>query len=331
MIEIISDAADISQAQASLVSEHTGGQKLVHTIGWQGGSVDLPTYWSETGAYWVAFSESDKRYWNAFGVQDPSATSGPLTVSVEINPPRNGLDRRLSGAFGRGEDGEVLLLHRGGVGGGGKGIGRKEFLHWARDSVEWARDGDRRSPVLVVGRIGDPELPQQIATFVDLVARFKKMVKAGVLTPASTSTGATFTPEFEGDVAVSPSVARTMRFRHGQVIRELGSELETRGYSTYNDHLRDLWLEATESRPAVLFEAKTRSDRQSIYTAVGQLSMYVPVGEEWLKVAVLPDEVPGPLAEGLNERGISVLRYVWEEGRPRFLDLEGVVAPVTEK
>ena len=94
------------------------------------------------------------------------------------------------------------------------------------------------------------------------------------------------------------------------------------GKRGFNDALRDLFIPAQGTKRPILFEAKTRGDRRSIYTAVGQLWLYTDPDESWHRVAVLPSNTAENLKATLEARGIRVLLYRWRTSDPKFIGLE---------
>ena len=99
-----------------------------------------------------------------------------LSITVEINPAKSGIDRRCAGAFLRDDSGDILLAHNGRVGGGRPGIGMKAFRDFC-SSKSWKEvryPGGKWFSMWVLGRIGDEDVEMNIGDFVDEVARFKE-------------------------------------------------------------------------------------------------------------------------------------------------------------
>ncbi|MBT7693710.1 MAG: hypothetical protein HN750_17085, partial [Gemmatimonadales bacterium] len=157
-------------------------------------------------------------------------------------------------------------------------------------------------------------------------ALFKDMAGEGLVEPPGSGKVPTFKPEYEGMGAISTSVRTAARFRHGTVVRVLRTALVRAGLEAYNDQQRDLYIPAVGGSPGALFEAKTSADSQSLYTAVGQLTMHAePSGAE-VRIAVLPESCSSQQRVRLENRGIQVLPYVWEAGQPVFSDLGALIA-----
>jgi 5-methylcytosine-specific restriction enzyme A len=120
--------------------------------------------------------EPKHRFWNCFGIGNP-AEQHMLTITVEINPPHEGEDRRVAGLFARDEDSRIYIAHTGKVGGGRKGIGPNAFRKFLGDRAwhEIETQGGRRTAV-ALGPIDAPDFPNQLAEFVHKVADFKESV-----------------------------------------------------------------------------------------------------------------------------------------------------------
>jgi len=155
-----------------------------HQIGWQGGSRPHDAYWQEKQHFWSVLEQSPPdnkkgprhRFWNCFGLDSPGKRS-MLTITVEINPPHEGVDRRLGGLFVHDEGGQLYIAHTGKVGGGRAGIGKKAFRQFFQDR-EWhaVDDGRGLREVLVLGPIGTASFVDQVAKFVFQVADFKGQI-----------------------------------------------------------------------------------------------------------------------------------------------------------
>jgi len=110
-----------------------------------------------------------KRYWNAFGLSEVAPRQNSmLPIVCEINPLLEGLDKRVQGAFAR-DNGHVWLLHRGKIGGGRPGIGRRLFFENYFGEVKGIA-GDRFA---IIGDIGSPDFVQRVRNFVREVEQIK--------------------------------------------------------------------------------------------------------------------------------------------------------------
>lgn len=120
-------------------------------LGYQGGGSEEGVYFFGSLDFWVSLADSDNRYWNALGLGIPF--KGDKTIIAEINPPKSGLNHRVSGLFASEAGGRIYLAHRGRVGGGRLGIGQKAFLAWYPDPISIVNDGDKATRVIVIGAL----------------------------------------------------------------------------------------------------------------------------------------------------------------------------------
>lgn len=136
-------------------------------------------WWDADRNFWFHFDPLERvpeRWWCAYGVSDPGLGGATLGITVEINFPRTGINSRIAGAFAEDDHANVHLVHSGNVGGGRPGIDRESFLAAYQDqgnnltSVRW---GTESKDAIVVGRVGDPELPDHVARFIHAVAHYK--------------------------------------------------------------------------------------------------------------------------------------------------------------
>jgi hypothetical protein len=169
------DIADAYQRFAHLMSD--GGRPLERMVGYKGSSEAAHVLWHPDLQIWTLFQPERiaNRYWCAFGVEDPHPAS-MLSITCEINPPKEGIDRRCAGLFVRDDDGSLHLAHSGKVGGGRRGIGKRAFLrHWGHDDVAAVSfpDGEERD-YIILGRFDEAILRARLAQFIHEVSRFKE-------------------------------------------------------------------------------------------------------------------------------------------------------------
>jgi hypothetical protein len=106
---------------------------------------------------------------------DPTMFGSNLSITVEINPPHSGINRRVSGVYAYDEaTPDLFVLHRGRIGGGRSGIGAGAFWQiWDRGLTLEASEGGRMTRFALVGRVDDPDFPHQVARFVHRVSSIK--------------------------------------------------------------------------------------------------------------------------------------------------------------
>lgn len=120
-----------------------------------------------------------------------------------------------------------------------------------------------------------------------------------------------FSSEFKGRKRIKGQKATEALVNHGLVVDELKTYVDQtidNGF-TYNTQKVDLALEVGGNLTRI-YEVKTATDTQSIYTAVGQLYMHSAGSENIQKWMVLPGPVDNEDLLGcLGTLGISILWY----------------------
>jgi hypothetical protein len=145
-------------------------EKVNCILGYQGHSDEFTLYYSEKFNFWFTALENDNRYWNAFGFGRPQ-TGRNNSITVEINMPYNGINRNIGGVFGQDKNGEVLVLHRGKIGGGRVGIGKSLFLDNYRGEPIIADDDDVENEFCFIASLYSKHLARQVGNFVSEVHR----------------------------------------------------------------------------------------------------------------------------------------------------------------
>ena len=324
MIEIITDKKLITKHQ----TEFARKLKLVCAkpinckLGHLGSSDDNTVYYSEEFDFWFTTHRSTNRYWNGFGIGKPE-TGRITSITAEINPPYEGINRSIGGAFGYDSDGEVLVLHRGQIGGGKAGIGKKLFFDNFRGDFDVANDGDRETDFCVIGSLNSKHFAKQVLNFVQEVARIKSF---DIQKKIDFSDLEDF--EFRQEQSGRSETTRgkiTIDRTHGIVVNALAKELEKKGFKIGNDRQRDLF---THKNGLIknLFEFKSSSSTQNLYTAVGQLIIYsIPIKNPVQLVLVLPDKLKKEIETRLNELDLKILYYKWTKEEIIFINLTKLV------
>lgn len=329
MIRILTDRDRINAAQTVLEEQLKSGAEASDRVwlGYQGGAENVEAHWLPQLGIWSAFRiEGDNRYWNAFGLGDPFEVTGTtVDIVVEINPPLEGIDRRIAGAFGCDADENLYLLHRGKIGGGREGVGKENFLDFYQreGALRTIKDGDRETKVIVVACLGEPQAAAQVAGFVESVAKFKRLVTSD--DSESPQPDDSFSPEFFGQKTLGPRGEVVADCDHGGVVNQLERVVRAKGFRTAKDQPRDLYLVDTTGEPTHLFEVKTSSDPYSIYMALGQLFFHAPPGKPTTRVAVLPDDTSDELATHLERCGVRIILYSWDGEVAKFEELDSVL------
>lgn len=159
-----------------------GSQPISRMLGWQGNSTNATVYWQPNYSLWTAVDPDgfvENRYWNAFGIDDPNKTQ-TLGITCEINFPRDGINRRVAGAFAKNALGQTIVVHSGKVGGGRAGIGKNAFSaaygrREKRAVVHWP-GSDYATEHIIIGNVEDRQFIKDVAEFVHAVHTFKNDV-----------------------------------------------------------------------------------------------------------------------------------------------------------
>lgn len=176
----IQDASNIAKAQAVFENraKKAASRNGLITLGYQGGGSEAMVYQVAPLNFWIAIADSGNRYWNALGIGNPFKDGS--TIIAEINPPKTGIDRNIAGVFIEDKKGTVYLAHRGKIGGGRKGIGKRAFLDWYKEPLDLVFDEDRQNLLIVIGALDDEKLIENIAAFTKRVSAFKDEVVSGL-------------------------------------------------------------------------------------------------------------------------------------------------------
>ncbi|WP_100906291.1 MrcB family domain-containing protein [Methanobacterium subterraneum] len=171
IFKVIEEATEIEEAQNKFVEILKNcTTKTVHgKAGFQGGQKTGEVDWlDDLGIWLMARKIEGSRYWNGFGIKEPSEGAG-LTITAEINFPIQGIDRRIAGAFLT-DGNEIYISHRGKLGGNYS----KKFFE-KKYSGEWTtvQDGNQESKVVLIASLNNANLPQKVRDFVLEIDRMK--------------------------------------------------------------------------------------------------------------------------------------------------------------
>lgn len=331
MLQLVETAKEKHKLQRELVRQMHDKLRTsdVRRLGFRGAGSEEHTV-RHNGRIWfhsfLLEDAGERRYWNAFGIYKPG--SDTLNVVVEINVPVDDNKQLVAGFFGvEVGSGDSYLLHSGKIGGGRPGIGKEAFLAGSDlelVAVQYSA-GEKRSGI-AVGLLGDKMLPASIENFVTQVEKFKAAA-ACVPSQAPRTTriqsASVLRNPFDegyGKREVPERAARSYYSWHGFVVTELKRALSEgctkRGESLAKSQLVDLAI-VRKRKLQDLFEVKTSVDRQSIYTAVGQLFIHSAGLVNVRRHLVIPQApaFPQRLVSELRALGISVVAYTLTGGK----------------
>ncbi|MEJ8406052.1 hypothetical protein WKI27_11910 [Brevundimonas vesicularis] len=323
MFIVVEDAKARAAAQRQVEARIRGAlsNRGVHNIGYPSGNQDATLYSNGHGQLWCSFDALHNakvpRRWNAFGVYD--ATRRSQNITVEVNIPIETDSARIAGFFAQNvESGHTYLVHDGSIGGGKPGVGRNEFLAWSKATlVDVARSGGRTRPGIIVGRIDSNDLPDRIWAFVKRVRDFKVAVDRGDLDALEAKAEVKDWDDFKGEPSGRRRGERASTIDyvsyHGDVVGALHAyrmRRRTGGEVIGHSRLIDLYVKVGGAK-AEIYEVKTGTDRQTVYTAVGQLMVHSAVAPAGVRrVLVLPrGDLAADLKRCVDALQINVLRY----------------------
>lgn len=181
MIEIITDSKEIIKLHKLFIKtiRQRFDTKINCFVGFPGGSFQDNIAYSSTLDIWFSHFEHDNRFWNGFGIGRPIEGANHSLVG-EINFPYEGINRRIAGAFGKETNGNILMLHRGKIGGGSPGVGKSVFVDNFRGDKVVALDGGIENDFCVVGELNSTIFPLQVADFINEIRRIKEIIKSGL-------------------------------------------------------------------------------------------------------------------------------------------------------
>lgn len=294
-------------------------EKIFGRVGYPGGSFEGEIRYSPHLDVWMATRPESSKYWNGFGIGRPSSTKGNSIVG-EINIPFRPT-RTIAGAFGIEDDGNILLLHRGKIGGGSEGVGKTLFVQNFRGDFVEAEDRGQHNSLCVVGEIGSKYFHRQVKNFIEEVKRIKELNK----TPIKFLNDFNFLKEKYGRTEKAQKANCVIDRTHGIVVNALADELRKRKLNVGNDSNRDLFVYKNNTITS-LFEVKTTCSTQSLYSAVGQLIIYsIPILSTVKLYIVLPDRLNETVARKLKTLGIIPLYYRWVNEEVVFNKLDSVL------
>lgn len=338
MLRLVEDRNNKISAQETFTTHLRGAWRNQERrlIAWRPDSRELNI--SHNGTFWFASVELDSneptpRYWNSIGQYQ---AKGALEITVEINIPIESNSRRVSGFFARDEQTDnVYLLHDGGVGGGRQGIGREAFLAWSGAKLVPVQDseGGIRHGILIT-HIQSRDIGALVASFVQTVSDFKQAVAKGETESpsqqASKQTYADYFREFSGKKKGQRIREFEYTTRHGDIVHALKEWRETRillrrsaSERFVKDAYIDLGVADASGKLTELYEVKPNVERQSLYTAIGQIMVHSDSNVTGLqRFIVLPDgdNIPPDVERALQRLHITILRFVMAPDRVNIVE-----------
>jgi hypothetical protein len=307
-----------AQKQFSDQLKKVWSKKESRTITWRPNSKTLDVV--HDGQFWFVpvspvQSQQHPRYWNSFGFYK---AEGNLNITVEINIPTNKDTKSVGGFFAKDDKtGDLFLMHSGKVGGGAKGVGKNSFLAWSAEEpiTVHAIDGTERTGILVA-QVGTAETSDSIRRFVKKVADFKKVASGYVLSEEykqAVKDNDLYNREHAGRKKGKRSAVIDYESRHGDVVhalREHRLKQRKSGEIVPNTQLIDLYVLRNKIMTEI-YEVKTDTSRQTLYTAIGQLLVHTGTRQNVKQFVVLPvgEVIPHDVENTFNHLNVSIVRF----------------------
>lgn len=149
------------------------------TISWRSGTYFSPVYWRPDLRIWSSFDRASDHYISYFGVDDPREKDR-LEIRSSINLSYEGTGQQKGIFLQRYliENSPIYLARSSHIGGTPKGVDKSVFLHFYKGdkrTVRWM-DG-KEDTMVIIGEVGDEDLPAKVASFVHQVETFKALLK----------------------------------------------------------------------------------------------------------------------------------------------------------
>lgn len=346
--EEIEDIAEIRRLNTVLASRLKSSLPFSETrvIGYPSGHEHLKAYFSSNKGnsvlWWTAWTGKNGNLINLWGHGNPEKINSTLTIDVQFNLPGKVFNRSSGGAFLREvSSGVIILAHRGIVTLGYGRFPRDRLFEAMGTSVFEANTRSGSKEFLLIGELESKTLPHEIDIF---SANLREVIQslntesagpttmtaAGVAVNANKSIFSAlrnYLKEFAGKRRAFRPKKIQSDCHHGIVGLALEKMLKSHG-SVLNSVEID--LVSVRANDILLFEIKTSSVPQSVYTAIGQLSVHEPrVGQLYpnkhvKKVMVLPEK---PMAElsGILTKSLSITLVIYtrtSKGDVTFSGLE---------
>jgi len=333
MLTLIESAKEKAAAHRTLQTqlEKAWPSREMRVIAWRPDSRRMMIH--HNGRFWFGSlspnpKDTTPRYWDPYGEY---RENGNLQITVEINVPTKSNERRASGFFARNRETEAAyLMHDGGVGGGRQGVGRAAFLAWSDAKLMPVLDshGDKRFG-LVIASLESGNAANDISRFVQRVLDFKEAVKNGeTTTPQARRAQQSYEDyydEFMGKKRRRQIDEIEYISRHGDIVRALRN-WRRRTAEPSDKIVKNAYIDlGIQSKGLLkeLYEVKTGCDRQSLYSAIGQVIVHDDGQDGRCKrFLVLPnaDHIPDDLARALTRARISILRFEIRGDEVRILE-----------
>jgi hypothetical protein len=275
------------------------------------------------------WSPGQRRGVNFFGHGMPGSERGlnrALNIDIQFNLPVAEFSRRLGGLFLRHiRTNSIVLAHRGHITLGHARVKKELLFQEINATLHEAETSKGCMEFLLIGELESKNLVDDIESFALESRRAAKAVKdRGANAPTKAKRGPVggfaklreYFDEFWGPRKSGRRYSTISDCDHGKVVRALRNRLAP--HCEQIQKSREVDLVAQWRRHTYLFEVKTSTVPQAIYTAVGQLFVHTQaLANRDMKVKpviVLPGEPHAQLRDVLlNGLGIGVVSFALKQ------------------
>jgi len=165
MPTILDDPLEIEAALYFLKNRFASSpsRSVFVTIPYRPKDLAVDVRWFPSHRFWIVF-DIDDRMMLGLAEKEPEESQG-VALTLEFAIPHEGIDRFTQGAFAVDEYRNLLLVYRGGFGGGSRGVGRKAFLKKYGGTILTVTDGDKETDVALVAALGSIHFLDQVTSF----------------------------------------------------------------------------------------------------------------------------------------------------------------------
>jgi hypothetical protein len=237
--------------------------------------------------WWSGWQHSSGNFVNLIGQGTAGDLKSTLNINVQFNVPTENYHRQSGGAFLRNDQtGEIILAHRGIATLGHGRVPKAKLFDALGARVYEASTSIGIKEFLLVCELESSTLLDEIEDFsISLRAAVRDMLDEATtskknVSPNSQKKGKRkgfsalrdYLAEFSGKRRGFKPKSSVADVHHGNVVDELQQKLRRANLKTLNSVEIDLVAEGKTK--VSLFEIKTNSSPQSIYTAIGQLAVH---------------------------------------------------------
>lgn len=295
--KVVTDPARIRQLNAKLSEvistrfPFKQSRELTYPAGHHTGRVYFEAEHGMRVRGWSPKDSDARKHVNHLLFGDPGNDSW-LELAVQLNFPKDKYSRAPAGAFVQDASGEIFVAHRGKLTKGNAGL-PKDLVLSRFDTCVLAQDGKQKNRVILIAGLEHEEMIDKLFEFALEAREVATSIANGLVeaadSPKNHEAGdnrkkgkkttaepmaklSKYVDEFYGESTASPPAVSGIRIvKHGAIVAALHKALGG-GNNLRKSQAVD--LAAIRAGAVDLFEVKTSSSTQDVYTAVGQLLIH---------------------------------------------------------